>query len=155
MYNMTLEMLLTTVSMRCWKLARHPSRPIGLVTHWNCPMPMTVKAVYGLALGCKIICLKSTVRSIVLKIEQPEWPILPFADAFTYIFHGVLICLRFLVDDSEVLDKVHTAVLLHDSKDGAVSQLYDSDLEPFKHVSFYLFSVGIWNFKLPEINWFL
>ncbi len=77
MYTMTLEMLFTTVSMRHWKLARQPSRPKGLVTHWNCPMPGTVKAVYGLALGCKIICQKPTVRSMILKIVLPDHPILP------------------------------------------------------------------------------
>jgi len=77
MYTMTLEMLLTTVSMKHWKLARQPSRPMGLVTHWNWPMPGTVKAVDGLALRCKIICQKPVVRSMILKIVLPDHLILP------------------------------------------------------------------------------
>ncbi len=39
------EIPFTTVSISRWKLAGQPSRPIGLVTHWNWPMPGTVKAV--------------------------------------------------------------------------------------------------------------
>ncbi len=33
MYTITFSMFLTTVSMSLWKLAGHPSRPMGLVTH--------------------------------------------------------------------------------------------------------------------------
>ncbi len=44
-YTITFEIPFTTVSIRRWKLAGQPSRPIGLVTHWNWPMPGTVKAV--------------------------------------------------------------------------------------------------------------
>ncbi len=64
---MTLERLLTTVSMRCWKLAGQVQSPIGLVNHWNCPMPGMVKAVSGLAQECRIICQRPAVRSMVLK----------------------------------------------------------------------------------------
>jgi hypothetical protein len=67
------------------KLAGHPSKPMGLVTHWNWPIPGTVKAVYGRAWGCKIICQKPAVRSMVLKIVLPDWPILPMHSLTSFI----------------------------------------------------------------------
>ncbi len=37
-------MQLTRVSIRCLELAMHPSRPMGLVTHWNMIILGAVKA---------------------------------------------------------------------------------------------------------------
>ena len=64
-----------TVSIRRWNELGLPKSPIGLVTHWNWPLPGRVKAVYGLDLGCKSICQNPAVRSIVVKIVLPDLPI--------------------------------------------------------------------------------
>jgi hypothetical protein len=85
MYTITLARLLTMVSIRHWKLAGQPSKPMGLVTHWNSPIPGTVKAVYGRALGCKIICQNPAVRLMVLKMALPDQPISPMHSLTSFI----------------------------------------------------------------------
>jgi len=61
-----------------------------------------------------------------------------------------------VVEGPEVLHQPDVAVLLHDGKDGAVVaaffRLYDSEFEPFEHMSFNLFLVCIWSFKLLDID---
>ncbi len=57
--------------------------PLGLVTHWNWPMPTKMKAVLGLDFGFNNICQTPTVRSIMLKIVLLERSILllkPFVE---------------------------------------------------------------------------
>ena len=59
---------LALASNTSWKLAGHPSKPIGKVTHQNCPCPGTVKAVYGKLQGLSSICQNPAVRSNIEKI---------------------------------------------------------------------------------------
>ena len=44
------------ISISLLKEAGHPMRPMGLVVHWNCPIPGMVKAVYGRLFGSNAIC---------------------------------------------------------------------------------------------------
>ena len=56
------------ISIKLWKLAGHPSKPIGEVIHSNCPSPWIVKAVAGFEFSSKSICQNPDVRSNVEKI---------------------------------------------------------------------------------------
>ena len=85
MYTMTFSRPRTTASINLWKDAGAPNSPMGVVTHWNWPWPGTVKAVYGLALGCSSSCQKPPVRSMVVKIELPDRPISPMHSLTSFI----------------------------------------------------------------------
>jgi hypothetical protein len=84
-------------------------------------MPGTVKAVYGLALRCKIICQKPAVRSMILKIVLPDHPILPMHLLTSFMEY--LSVYDFQIEGSKVFDEVHVAVLLHEGQDKSVVPL--------------------------------
>jgi len=48
-------------------------------------MPGTVKAVYGQALGCRIICQNAAVRSMVEKIVLLDQLILPIHSLMSFM----------------------------------------------------------------------
>jgi hypothetical protein len=77
MYTMTLEMFLRTPFISPWKLAGHPSKPIGEVIHWYYPWPGIVNAVKGCDFLSSCICqnpdAKSSVENIV-KFARPMSP---------------------------------------------------------------------------------
>ena len=68
-----------------WNDARHPSSPIGLVIHSNWPLPGTVKAVVWASSGCRGICQKLDVKSIVVKIVEPALPMSPMHSLISFI----------------------------------------------------------------------
>ena len=85
MYTITFLRPCTTFSISRWKLDGAPSRPIGVVTHWNWPFPGTVKAVYGLDLGWSSSCQNPAVKSMVVKRVEPDLPISPMHSVTSFI----------------------------------------------------------------------
>ena len=49
---------------------------MGVVTHWNCPLPGTAKGVYWHAFDCRIICQNPAVRLTMVKSVLPNCLIL-------------------------------------------------------------------------------
>jgi hypothetical protein len=63
-------MLQSTPSMSLWKLAGLPSKPMGEVIQWNCPLPGIVKAVSFCEASSSCICQNPEVRSSMVKMVE-------------------------------------------------------------------------------------
>ena len=72
-------------STNLWKLAGHPSNPMGDITHSNWPRPGTENAVKCWDSGVRGICQKPEVRSNVLKIVDPALPMSPMHSDTSFI----------------------------------------------------------------------
>jgi hypothetical protein len=70
MYTNTLLMSRSTPSISLWKLAGHPSNPMGDVIQWNCPLPGSVKAIKFCESSWSYNCQKPEVRSSILKMVK-------------------------------------------------------------------------------------
>jgi hypothetical protein len=68
MYTVTFEILSINFSISLWKLAGHPSSPIGIINHPYCQRPGNVKAIFGTEFECRGICQNPDLRSSVKKI---------------------------------------------------------------------------------------
>ena len=82
-----------------------------------------------------------------------------FTDTITDVFHGVFFRVCLCIESTKVLHKAEAAVLFSHNKDWAVkfapSRLHYTKLEPFCDMLLHLFSMGIWNFELLDVNRFL
>ena len=87
MYTMTLSTGLNTCSMSRWNEAGHPNRPIGDVTHSNCPLPGIVNAVRCLAFSSNGICQNPLVRSRVEKIVEFALPMSPMHSWISFMLY--------------------------------------------------------------------
>ena len=70
---------------------------MGLVLHWNCLRPGTVKAMYGLASLANCICQNPEVRSKAEKTFEPVCPmsLMHSSTPFMLYLSGRLIWLTF------------------------------------------------------------
>jgi hypothetical protein len=81
----TLTSPLIASSTSLWKLAGHPSKPIGLMTHSNCPSPETVNAVRCWDCLSNGIFQNPDVRSRAEKIEDPALQMSPMHSLTSFI----------------------------------------------------------------------
>ena len=70
-----------------WKLAGQPSRPIGEVTHANCPLPGIVKAVRSWEFSWSFICQNPEVKSSVEKIVEFARPMSPMHSVISFMLY--------------------------------------------------------------------
>ncbi len=82
---MTFWRFLSTPSISHWKEAGYPSKPIGDVIQWNCPLPGIVKAVKGWDFSSNFICQNPDVRSKVEKILEFARPMSPIHSVISFM----------------------------------------------------------------------
>ncbi len=74
-----------TCSISFWKLAGHPSSPIGELIKWKCPLIGMVKAVRGCDSGSSFICQNPEVRFIVVKMDEFALPMSPIHSLISFM----------------------------------------------------------------------